>query len=57
MRRRFRRELDVGAARLQAALVGYLLRLAAGTDDVALKAIVFILRARFGWSPYLPPPR
>ncbi|PDS29622.1 RNA polymerase subunit sigma-70 [Rhizobium phaseoli] len=54
LRKHFRRELDVGAAKLQAALVGDLLRLAAGTDDVALRAIIFLLRCRFGWSRYLP---
>ncbi|MEB3045646.1 helix-turn-helix domain-containing protein [Rhizobium mulingense] len=54
LRRAYRRQLDVGAARLQAALVGHLLRLAAGTDDLALKAIIFLLRSRFGWSEFLP---
>ncbi|TBD68313.1 hypothetical protein ELH16_08605 [Rhizobium ruizarguesonis] len=56
LRKCYRRELDIGAARLQAALVDHLLRLAGGTDDVALRAIIFLLRCRFGWSPYLPPP-
>ncbi|UWU36844.1 hypothetical protein N2597_07510 [Rhizobium sophoriradicis] len=55
LRRRFRRELDIGAAKLEAALVGHLLRLAAGSDDVALRAIIFLLRSRFGWSRYAPP--
>ncbi|MBB2670694.1 UNVERIFIED_ORG: hypothetical protein GGE44_000235 [Rhizobium esperanzae] len=56
LRKRYRRELDVGAAKLEAALVGHLHRLAAGDDDVALRAIIFLLRSRFGWSRYAPPP-
>ncbi|MGR9399308.1 RNA polymerase subunit sigma-70 [Rhizobium leguminosarum] len=56
LRRHFRRELDIGAAKLEAALIGHLLRLAAGDDDVALRAIIFLLRSRFGWSRYAPPP-
>jgi len=56
LRRAYRRQLDVGAARLQAALVGHLLRFAAGDDDIALRAIIFLLRCRFGWSRYAPPP-
>ncbi|WP_184459403.1 RNA polymerase subunit sigma-70 [Rhizobium aethiopicum] len=57
LRRAYRRQLDIGAAKVEAKLVGHLLRLAAGTDDVALRAIVFLLRSRFGWSRYAPPPR
>lgn len=56
LRRHYRRELDVGAAQLHAQLIGHLLRLAAGDDDVALRAIIFLLRSRFGWSRYAPPP-
>ncbi|MGO7568735.1 hypothetical protein [Rhizobium ruizarguesonis] len=55
LRKSYRRELDIGAVKLEAALVGHLLRLAAGSDDVALKAIIFLLQCRFGWSRYLPP--
>ncbi|WP_313872979.1 MULTISPECIES: RNA polymerase subunit sigma-70, partial [Rhizobium] len=58
LRKRYRRELDIGAAKLEAAMIGHLLRLAAGDDDdVALRAIIFLLRSRFGWSRYAPPPR
>ncbi|EJC77684.1 RNA polymerase sigma factor, sigma-70 family [Rhizobium leguminosarum bv. trifolii WSM2012] len=57
LRRYYREQLNVGAAKLEAALAGHLLRLAAGTDDVALKAIIYLLRCRFGWSRYAPPPR
>ncbi|MEH2678671.1 hypothetical protein GFM11_10250 [Rhizobium leguminosarum bv. viciae] len=55
-RKHYRRELDIGAAKLEAALIGHLLRLAAGDDDIALRAIIFLLRSRFGWSRYAPPP-
>ncbi|ASY70314.1 hypothetical protein SF83666_c29070 [Sinorhizobium fredii CCBAU 83666] len=57
LRKHYRHELDVGAAKLEAALIGHLLRLAGGKGAVALTAITFLLRARFGWSPYAPPPR
>lgn len=56
LRRHYRRELDRGAARVQAKLVGNLLRIANGKDGTALKAIIFSLQARFGWSKYSPPP-
>jgi hypothetical protein len=55
LRRHYRRELDRGAATVEAELVCNLLRLAGGKDGVALKAIVFALQCRFGWSRYLPP--
>ncbi|TAZ83590.1 hypothetical protein ELH72_10235 [Rhizobium ruizarguesonis] len=57
LRLRFRKELNRGAARLEAALVMRLYALAAGNGAIALRATIFILKARFGWSPYLPPPR
>lgn len=56
LRLRFRRQLDRGGAKLEAALVGNLLRIASGKDATALKAIRFALRARFGWTEYAPPP-
>lgn len=56
LRRYYRRELNVGAVKLEAALIGHLLRLAAGDDDIALRAIIYLLRCRFGWSRYAPPP-
>lgn len=57
LRRRYRRELDIGAAKLEAALALRLLDIAGGKSAVALKAIIFLLRSRFGWSAYAPPPR
>nr|WP_080635976.1 hypothetical protein [Rhizobium leguminosarum] len=56
-RKHYRRELDIGAAKLEAALIAHLLRFSSGSDDVALRAILFLLRCRFGWSRYAPPPR
>ncbi|MHC2456227.1 hypothetical protein ACVMIX_002868 [Rhizobium leguminosarum] len=56
LRKRYRRELDIGAAKLEAALIGHLLRIAGGRDAVALKAIRFTLRSRFGWSEFAPRP-
>lgn len=52
----YRAELDRGAASVEAQLVGNLLRLAKGTDGTALKAIMFTLQCRFGWTPYAPAP-
>ncbi|MBY5555234.1 RNA polymerase subunit sigma-70 [Rhizobium leguminosarum] len=57
LRAHFRAELNRGASRLEAALVHRLYALAGGKGAIALRAIIFILKARFGWSPYLPPPR
>ncbi|TAT82468.1 hypothetical protein [Rhizobium ruizarguesonis] len=54
LRKRYRRELDIGAAKLEAVLIGHLLRLASGSDHVALRAIIFLLRCRFGWSQFAP---
>lgn len=56
LRRRYRRELDAGYAKVEAKLVGNLLRLASGKDGTALKAIMFSLQCRFGWSQYAPAP-
>ncbi|WFU88752.1 RNA polymerase subunit sigma-70 [Rhizobium sp. CC1099] len=52
----YRPELDRAAAKLEAALAMNLYRLASCSDDsVALKAIMLILRCRYGWSAFLPP--
>ncbi|WP_343227614.1 helix-turn-helix domain-containing protein [Rhizobium anhuiense] len=55
-RKHYRRELDIGAAKLEAALVIHLYLLAHGKGSVALKALIFLLQAKFGWSKFLPPP-
>ncbi|WP_234828063.1 RNA polymerase subunit sigma-70 [Sinorhizobium fredii] len=52
LRRHYRRELDRGAAKVEAALVMHLHRIASGSDGTALRAIQFALRARFGWSEF-----
>lgn len=52
----FAAELERGAAVVEAKLVGNLLRLAGGNDGTALKAIMFALNCRFGWSAYVPRP-
>lgn len=49
-------ELERGAATVEAKLAGNLLRLSNGSDGTALKATIFALQTRFGWSAYAPPP-
>ncbi|WFT88020.1 helix-turn-helix domain-containing protein [Rhizobium leguminosarum] len=56
LRKHFRRELDRGAAKLEAALIVHLLRIAGSRGAVALKAIRFALQSRFGWSEFAPRP-
>lgn len=56
LRRHYRHELDVGAVRLESALILRLYSLAGGKGAVALRAITFLLKAKFGWSEYAPPP-
>ncbi|MBY5501247.1 hypothetical protein HFO82_21870 [Rhizobium leguminosarum] len=56
LRLHYRRELDIGAAKLESALVDHLLRIARGRDGTAFRAIKFILKARFGWSEFAPRP-
>ncbi|MGX1258323.1 hypothetical protein [Sinorhizobium fredii] len=56
LRRHYRCELDRGAAKVEAKLVANLLNITNGKNGTALKAIIFSLQARFGWSKYSPPP-
>lgn len=56
LRRHYRCELNRGTARVEAKLVTNLLTIANGTGGTALKAIIFALQCRFGWSKYSPPP-
>ena len=51
----YRSEIDRGAAVVEAKLIGNLLRLSGGSDGTALKAIMFSLQCRFGWSQYALP--
>ncbi|WP_245425069.1 RNA polymerase subunit sigma-70 [Sinorhizobium sp. M4_45] len=57
LRKHYRHELQCGATVVEARLVGQLMRVASGSDGTALKAIMFTLQCRFGWSRYAPPPR
>jgi hypothetical protein len=52
LRKHYAREVQRGAATVEAKLVGNLLKLAGGSDGTALKAITFALQCRFGWSLY-----
>lgn len=56
LHRHYQDQLDHGAAVVEAKLISNLLRIANGSDGTALKAIIFSLQCRFGWSPYAPPP-
>ncbi len=56
LRKYYRDELNVGASKLEAALLMHLHRIAGGEGAVAFRATKFILKARFGWSEYAPPP-
>jgi AcrR family transcriptional regulator len=49
-------EIENGAARVESMLIGNLTRIASGSDGTALKAIMFALNCRFGWSAYAPRP-
>lgn len=52
----FAQELACGAAKVHAKLATNLLRLSSGSDGTALKATMFALQTRFGWSAYVPRP-
>jgi hypothetical protein len=52
LHRHYRAELRRGAAVVEAKLIGNLFRIACGNDGTALKAIMFSLHCRFGWSEY-----
>lgn len=53
----YAKELARGGAVVEANLIANLMRIAKGTDGTALKAIMFSLQTRFGWSAYVPRPR
>lgn len=56
LRRYYRRQLDRGAAKVEAKLAANLFRVASGNGSTALRAITFTLQCRFGWSRYAPRP-
>lgn len=49
-------ELERGSAKVQCKLVGNLFAIAGGRDGTALKANMFLLNCRFGWTQYAPAP-
>lgn len=52
----YRDEIDRGAATVESNLVGSLMQLCKQKDGTGLKAIMFTLQCRFGWSQYAPAP-
>lgn len=50
----YKAEIDAGRSKVQAKLIGQLMRIAKGSDRTALDAVKFILQTRFGWSQYAP---
>jgi hypothetical protein len=50
LHRAYRAELDAGSAHVEAELIGSLMRLTRGDGPTALRAIIFVLRCRFGWK-------
>lgn len=56
LRKHYPGELRRGSAKVQAKLVVNLFTIANGRDATAFRALVFILRTRFNWSVYAPPP-
>jgi hypothetical protein len=56
LRKHYRGELQRGAAIVETRLASHLLHIASGKDGTALKAIIFALQCRFGWTKFAPPP-
>ncbi len=56
LRLHYREQLDLAATKVESHLVGRLMKLSNGSDGTALKAIIFMLQCKFGWSHYAPPP-
>ncbi|WP_272782831.1 hypothetical protein [Rhizobium binxianense] len=54
LRLRYEAELRRGASKFECTLALRLIDLAGGNSAVSLKAIMFLLRSRFGWSEFLP---
>lgn len=54
LRKYYYAELSRGAAKVEAKLVANLLTIANGQGAMALRAIIFALQCRFGWSRYAP---
>ncbi|NKK84505.1 RNA polymerase subunit sigma-70 [Rhizobium leguminosarum bv. viciae] len=56
LRRHYGAELRRGASKFECALALRLFDLAGGNGAVAVRALQFVLRSRFGWSQFAPPP-
>lgn len=56
LRLHYRDELDRGPPLTEANLIGNLVRLSKGEGGTALKATLFALQARFGWTVFAPAP-
>ena len=54
LHKHYRDELDIGRDKVESHLIGKLMKLANGDDGTALKAIIFMLTTKFGWTPYGP---
>jgi hypothetical protein len=54
LRRHFVAELERAAAVVEATLVNNMLQMAKKQDAIGLKATMFMLQCRFGWSQYVP---
>lgn len=52
LRKHYADELKTGAAKVEAMLVGRLMEFTGRKDMVGLRALVFALKSRFGWSEH-----
>ncbi len=50
-------ELRRGSALVESKLISNVFKIAGGQDGTALKANMFLLNCRFGWTQYAPPPK
>ncbi|WP_246661300.1 hypothetical protein [Rhizobium sp. MHM7A] len=56
LRRRYGAELRRGASKFECSLALRLFDLAGGKGAIALRALQFVMRSRFGWTKFAPPP-
>jgi hypothetical protein len=49
-------EIRRSSAKVEAMLIGNLMRLSKGNDGAALRAVTYSLTHRFGWSQWAPRP-
>lgn len=54
LRKYYLPELENGAARVELHYIGRLHQLSKLNDGTGLKAVLFTLQSRFGWSQFLP---